>query len=265
MALLECNFFAESLGMCSSMNVVLPQPTLGQIGLKGTASGGNDGFPVLYLLHGMSDDHTIWIRRTSVERYATQYGIAIVMPNVHRSYYSDMACGLKYWQFVSEELPAIVKSFFHVSDKREDTFVAGLSMGGFGALKLGLNKPEKFAACASLSGAICPRHLAGVMPDRQAEFKNIFGDISNIEGSINDLYHVSEKLAEHKQDAPEIFMTCGTSDFLYDENLRFKAHLEKIGLEFVYREGPGTHEWGYWDKEIQEVIRWLPLKNRKRV
>ena len=114
--------------MTSSVNVVLPQNTSGQIGLKGVAA--DDGCPVLYLLHGMSDDHSTWIRRTSVERYATQYGLALVMPNAHRSYYTDMACGLKYWTYVSEELPRLMHTFFKISDRREDTFVAGLSMGG---------------------------------------------------------------------------------------------------------------------------------------
>jgi len=89
--------------MCSSAYVILPQTTSGQIGMKGI--GSPDGCPVLYLLHGLSDDHSIWLRRTCIERYATAYGIAVVMPNGHRSYYSDMASGLKYFTYISEELP----------------------------------------------------------------------------------------------------------------------------------------------------------------
>ena len=107
---------------------------------------------MLYLLHGLSDDHTAWLRYTSIERYATARGLAVVMPAVHRSFYADEAHGHAYWHFVSEELPAIVAAFFRLSERREDTFVAGLSMGGYGALKLGLHHPERFAAVASLSG-----------------------------------------------------------------------------------------------------------------
>lgn len=98
--------------------------------------------PTLYLLHGLSDDDSIWLRRTSIERYVAQMGIAVVMPQVHRSFYTDMAAGGQYWTFISEELPALARSFFPLSAKREDNFVAGLSMGGYGALKLGLRKPE---------------------------------------------------------------------------------------------------------------------------
>ena len=109
---------------------------------------------MLYLLHGLSDDHTAWLRYTSIERYATARGLAVVMPAVHRSFYADEAHGHAYWQFVSEELPRIVAAFFRLSERPEDTFVAGLSMGGYGALKLGLHHPERFAAVASLSGAV---------------------------------------------------------------------------------------------------------------
>lgn len=262
MALLECNFFAESLGMASTVNVVLPQSTMGQIGMKGI--GSPDGCPVLYLLHGMSDDHSIWLRRTSIERYATMYGIAVVMPNVHRSYYTDMVCGLNYFRYVSEELPAIIGSFFKVSQKREDTFVAGLSMGGYGAFKLALNCPDRYAAAASLSGAIRPTHLASVMPDRLAEFNNIFGSLDRIPGSVNDLYFMAEKAAQEKTELPALFQICGTDDFLYQENLLFKAHLEKCGIPFKYKEAPGTHEWGFWDTHIQDVLRWLPIRHKEK-
>ena len=125
MALIQCDFFSESLGFSTSMNVILPQPA-------------RERYRVLYLLHGMSDDHTIWCRRTSIERYVDPLGLAVVMPAVHRGYYTDMAAGYRYWTFISEELPALARSFFPLSHKREDTFVAGLSMGGYGAFKLAL-------------------------------------------------------------------------------------------------------------------------------
>ncbi len=191
MALMECSFFSESLGMCSSAYVILPQTTMGQIGMTG--AGSPDSCPVLYLLHGLSDDHSIWLRRTSIERYAAAYGIAVVMPNGHRSYYSDMSSGLKYFTYISEELPKIMGSFFKFSRKKEDTFVAGLSMGGFGAMKLALNCPDQFAAAGCFSSAIRPGHLLSIIPERQAEFACIFGDMNNIPGSCNDMYHLAEK------------------------------------------------------------------------
>ena len=147
---LRCDFFSEALSLSTSMTVLLPQRTTTQIGMEGHASDGPP--PVLYLLHGLSDDDTIWLRRTSIERYAAPLGLAVVMPQVHRSFYTDQAYGGRYWTFLTEELPELVGSLFRVSDRREDTFVAGLSMGGYGALKWALRHPERFAAAASLSG-----------------------------------------------------------------------------------------------------------------
>ncbi len=239
------------------MTVILPQNTRRQIGMTGKA--GAKKHPVLYLLHGMSDDHTIWLRRTSIERYAASLGLAVVMPAAARSYYTDMHFGLKYWTFISEELPALVESFFPISDKREDTFAAGLSMGGYGAFKLALSRPDKFAAAASLSGALDPHELSKTTPDRNLEHLTIFGDKS-IHGTPNDLYHVSRQLAKSGAEKPRLFQCCGTEDFLYQDNLKFKAHLESLSFDLTYEEGPGTHEWGYWDTHIQKVLSWLPLK-----
>src|SRR3954454_13731935 len=135
MALLRCDFFSDVLGLSTSMTAILPQSTSAQIGMSGSVGGGLP--PVLYLLHGLSDDDTTWLRRTSVERYVAPLGLAVVMPQVHRSFYTDQAHGGRYWTFLSEELPAVVNSFFTVSDRREDTFVAGLSMGGLRRVQVG--------------------------------------------------------------------------------------------------------------------------------
>src|SRR3954451_16849323 len=133
MALLRCDFFSDVLGLSTSMTVILPQSTSAQIGMSGSAGSGAP--PVLYLLHGLSDDDTTWLRRTSIVRYVAPLGLAVVMPQVHPSFYTDQAHGGRYWTFLSEELPAVVSSLFRITDRREDTFVAGLSMGGYGAFK----------------------------------------------------------------------------------------------------------------------------------
>lgn len=258
MALFESSFFSESLGMCVTVNIVMPQSTLGQIGMKGV--GTPDGCPVLYLLHGLSDDHSIWLRRTSVERYAAQYGLALVMPNVHRSFYTNMKNGLRYWDFISYELPEVVGSFFKVSRKREDTFVAGLSMGGYGALKLAFNKPECFAAAGAFSACTDMLTIHQSLPGFEPEYRNIFGSEEEIRGSMNDLFHMVEKAAAEKTVLPQIYMACGTSDFLYQRNLEFKAHLEKNNIPFQWTEGPGSHEWGFWDHYIQEFLKMLPIQ-----
>jgi len=256
MALMECSIFSESIGMCTNVHVIVPQPTLGQIGLSGV--GKPDGCPVLYLLHGLSDDHSIWLRRTSIERYATQFGIAVVMPNCHRSWYTDMPNGLLYWKYLSEELPKLINGMFRFSQKREDTFVAGLSMGGYGTYKLALNQPERFAAAGCFSSAVNPWKFADHAPDRDLEIKSIYGnDLDANVGTLNDLYATAEKQVKAKTELPKFFIACGTEDFLYQENLDFNAHLTKLGIPFEFRQEPGTHEWGFWDRQILAYLNWL--------
>jgi len=217
-------------------------------------------FPTLWLLHGLSDDHTIWQRRTSIERYAMPLGIAVVMPAVARSFYTDMKHGLPYWTFVSEELPRIARSFFPLSERREDNFVAGLSMGGYGAFKLALSHPDRYAAAASLSGALdIVRITSGTDGEVSSEMQNTFGAPESVRGSRNDLLFLASELASSKRPCPALFQCCGTEDFLYQDNLTFREHTHTLGLPLDYRECPGTHDWGFWDEHIQHVLRWLPI------
>src|SRR5215213_755190 len=218
MAHVRCDFFSDVLGLSTSMTVVLPQATSAQIGMTGAAGEGLP--PVLYLLHGLSDDDTIWLRRTSIERYAAPLGLAVVMPQVHRSFYTDEAVGGRYWTFLSEELPALVYSFFRLSDRREDTFVAGLSMGGYGALKWALRDPQRFAAAASLSGALDLERLraTGPRPEDPSLFRRVLGE-EPAAGTANDLFALADGADASK--LPRLWVGCGTSDVLFDDNVRF--------------------------------------------
>jgi len=253
MALIDCKFFSETLGLSSSMRVILPEETQGQIGLAGHSRGARH--PTLYLLHGLSDDETIWSRRTSIERYATALGLAVVMPNVHKSFYVNMKHGLRYWDFVSEELVLKARSFFPLSSRREDTFVAGLSMGGSGAFLLGLRKPEQYAAAASLSGAF---DLAATR--RGEEFALAFGADADLRGTEYDFFHLASRLGSSDSPRPRLYQCCGTEDFLYEENVRLRDHLRGLPFDYTYEEGPGKHDWAYWDAMIQRVLAWLPLR-----
>ncbi|MBN1672597.1 MAG: esterase family protein [Kiritimatiellae bacterium] len=252
MALIHCDFYSEVLGLASSMLVVLPRESGPEI--RGRRH------PVLYLLHGLSDDHTVWLRQTAIERYAVSRGLAVVMPNVHRSFYTDMASGLNYWTFISEELPELARSFFPLSAERQANFVAGLSMGGYGAFKLALRCPGKFSAAASLSGAL---DVAGMFRERGEDWRRelalIFGSEEAVAGSENDLFFLAERLAGARA-RPRFYQCCGRSDSLLEENRRFRAHLKHLKFRFTYREGPGGHTWDYWDQMIQRVVRWLPVR-----
>ncbi len=245
MALMRCDFFSEVLQVSTSMTVILPQEAPSQIGLSGRALAGE--FPTLYLLHGLSDDDTTWVRRTSIERYVAPLGLAVVMPQGGRSFYTDEAHGNRYWTFLSEELPALAKSFFRLSDRREDTFVAGLSMGGYGALKWALRQPQRFAGAAALSAAVDVQRVRQHDP---ALWDNVFGDTD--EGD-NDLFHILDLAT----DLPRLYLACGTEDPLYAGNVRFREAAARRGAEVSVDFVPGGHDWGYWDAAIQKVLAWL--------
>ncbi|MCU1617300.1 MAG: esterase [Frankiales bacterium] len=256
MAHLRCDFFAETLSLSTSMTVLLPQRTTTQVGMAGVTVEGPP--PVLYLLHGLSDDDTIWLRRTSIERYVSPLGLAVIMPQVHRSFYTDEAYGGRYWTFLSEELPELVSSLFRVSDRREDTFVAGLSMGGYGALKWALRQPERFAAAASLSGAL---HVAGprsarLRPEDPRLFERCFGD-REVAGSPDDLLALVHGADPAR--LPSLYVCCGTEDQLVDDTLLFADAARARGIPLTTGFGPGAHDWAYWDARIQDVVAWLPL------
>ena len=261
MAHLRCDFFSEALSLSTSMTVLLPQRTTTQIGMEGRTSDGPP--PVLYLLHGLSDDDTIWLRRTSIERYAAPLGLAVVMPQVHRSFYADQAYGGRYWTFLTEELPELVGSLFRVSDRREDTFVAGLSMGGYGALKWALRQPERFAAAASLSGARGHRraaHRARSAPRTRGSFERIFGDRGPRRRAGRPA--LAARAGRRRRPCPRCTSaaaprTC-SSRTTSPSGTRPPPPGRRVTADF----GPGAHDWAYWDATIQDVLAWLPLESR---
>jgi S-formylglutathione hydrolase FrmB len=251
-AFVQAHFFSEVLGLSVQADVVLPQRTRGQIGMAGAARD-DERHPVLFLLHGLSDDHSIWMRRTSIERYASEVGLAVVMPAVHRSFYADQVTGYRYWTYVSEELPDLVRGFFPLSDRREDTFVAGLSMGGYGAMKWALRRPGSVAAAVSLSGALDVASL-----ELGDELTATFGDRERLRRDGNDLLD----LVAHADPAalPRLRAWCGTEDDLLGHNRRFRDAALAAGVALRYDEGPGGHDWARWDEQIRDVVDWLPVR-----
>ena len=255
MAHLQMDFFSQALQVGSSIDVILPETAAGAIGIESRAT---DDPSVLYLLHGMSDDHTIWMRRTSVERYAAQYGLAVVMPAVGRSFYADMVSGPAYWTYVSEELPAIVARCFRVGTGKPKTFVAGLSMGGYGAMKCALTFPERFAAVGAFSGSLDLRFrfdqvADGGLEERLArDVRLAFGDPPRLKPD-DDLVELARR-ASGRPDLPAIYIACGSEDFLFDANERYHETLTELGIDHDYTVEPGIHEWGFWDRHIERFL-----------
>lgn len=262
MILNEIYFFSDTLGFHTSMYVLMPKRTLSEMKSKRAPR-----YRTLYLLHGHSDDHTAWQRWTSIERYVEGLNLAVVMPAVHLSFYNDMAHGGKYWQFISEEVPAVVRDLFPLSSERKDNFVAGLSMGGYGAYKLALTHPERYAAAASLSGALDIRAVVNPRSDRNnriwlAEMRTVFGDLSKVPGSKHDLMTLAKKVAKGSI-KPRLYQCCGTEDMLHADNIHFRDAVRKLPLDLTYEEGRGEHNWAYWDRMIQSVLAWMFARGGK--
>ena len=243
MATVTCRIPSAMLGQDTTVEMVLPL--------------GNTPPPVLYLLHGLSDDQSGWLRRTSIERYALTHGLAVVMPCGGRSFYCNMADGTRYWDYIGEELPAFVEHTFQVATGRANTFVAGLSMGGYGALKLALKHPKRYAAAATLSGAFLQDWLQLNHPELYAAD---FPDTPKFRGSAHDPFVWATEFAQTGQPRPLLFMAAGTDDWLYSQSVELHNHLEKLGFNVKWVSAPGNHDWHFWDTHIQEVLDWLPLK-----
>lgn len=243
------NCFSDVLEVGITFNVVLPQVTKSQIGVASREPAGPP--PLLYLLHGLSDDHSAWMRYTSIERYAAERGLAVVMPAVGRSFYADERTGHPYWTFVSEELPELVASFVNVTDDPAKTYVAGLSMGGYGTLKLALNHPQRYAAAASLSGVADIRGLRAA-GEREQLFSRVFaGEIADSEDPLRLLAQADPATL------PRLWIGCGTEDLLFDGNRRFAEQARAAGAEVTTDFPPGDHEWSLWDAQLPGVLDFL--------
>lgn len=253
MARITLDFHSDALGHAASAIVILPQAARTQIGMAAERS--ERRLRTLWLLHGLSDDHTIWSRRTPIERYAANYGIAVVMPNGGKSWYTDMAHGENYYTFISEELPEICRSFFcGMSAAREDNFIAGLSMGGYGALKIALRNPNSYAAAASFSGALDVASHGRVFTAPHY-WSDVFGEIDQIAGSENDVYALAAKA--DPATLPRLYVACGTEDAFLPDNRRLRDLLTERGLPLTYHECPGGHTWELWDQEVQAALKFF--------
>ena len=266
MALFSCSFFSKSLLTTTKITVIIPSPTSRQaisMPLRELYSNGlydHKNIPVLYLLHGMFEDETTWLRRSNIERYAQEESIVVVMPYAENSYYLDMAHGSAYFTYMTKELPLFLKNTFGICHDRNKTAVAGLSMGGYGAFLMALCCPECFYAFASLSGALDLEWITNIAKEQGLSHfvDNVVGENAKPSGSAYDLFYLTQNALEKEESLPQCYLSCGVEDeSCYGMNQKMKKHLDTIGYPHVYIEGPGGHEWDYWDKEIRNVLKWL--------
>ena len=248
MAFINCTFNSVLLRKSVALNAVIPQKPRG---------AAQEKYRTLFLFHGLSDDYTAWCRYTSIERYARDYNIAVIMADGGRSFYTDAANGFPYWSFISDELPEFAASMFPISLEKKDCFAAGLSMGGYGALKLGLRCPERFSAVAGLSPVVDleARFSAPESAPWVPELENIFVSPGEARRSGNDLFTLAENAVKSSAALPRMLSICGTEDFMIQDNRKFNSFMKNISYpEFYSYEYPGNHNWSFWDKHIQSAL-----------
>ena len=259
MALFRCSFRSKVLQMDTIANVVIPYDHYDLQGNPGQYD------KVLYLLHGLKQNADAWQRLSSAERYANYYGYCLVMPEVQRSFYTDMEMGMPYFTYITEELPEMMHQMFRLPNRPDHTFVGGLSMGGYGALKCVLNHPEKYA------GAICLS--SGFFTLNRAEFliQNYYpkGELQAILGpelqaaEDDDMEKVMQRHAV-QQHKPYLYLACGTEDPLYPRTVEMRNLLRKNGLDVTYEEWPGIHDWRFWDVGLEKGMIFMNEQLKKR-
>ena len=254
MAFFQCNCHSFVLESSYTLNVILPQSIAGQPA---------EGYPTLWLLHGLGNNASDWARRTRIERYALKREIAVVMPDGGRSFYKNIPKGLRYGDFFQEELHDLARSFFPLSAKRKDNFIAGLSMGGYGAFLLALSQPERYAAAASFSGPIdmpsCFANLSEDTPLKPDEASHLLSDVPKARGSKYDLIALAKQQLANGFPLPDLYACCGKQDFLHPCNLHFVTQAEKLSLPLTYEDWEGNHNWSLFDQMVAKFIDELPL------
>ncbi|HHT96751.1 MAG TPA: esterase family protein [Clostridiales bacterium] len=262
MILNQCNFFSKTLQNHVNVNVLIPSLPDNEClhASYDEIYPHNKKHKTIYLLHGALDDYSSWLRHTSIERYAQEKGLAVVMPSGQNGFYSNAKYGLNYFDFITEELPRFAQSTFNLSKEREDNFIAGPSMGGYGATKCALSKPEQYAGFCNLSGAVAPNILEPRMVEKGFDFFRydlIFAGSDKVPGSKDDLYLLAKNLKESKN-KPKAYIACAIEDLInYDMNVNLKEELERSGFDVCFRDGHGGHDWKYWDECIENFLDWI--------
>jgi S-formylglutathione hydrolase FrmB len=210
---------------------------------------------VLYLLHGLSDDGSAWQRYTSIEAVAALYGLVVVMPSAGRSFYTDQPNGQKYFSYLTEELPGYLKDVFGLAPRRDDTLIAGNSMGGYGAFKAAFLHPELYSAAASFSGVLSYLFITAYPNDpRREEFEYLFGNLDRLVGSEHDPAEWLKRAASNPTDLPKLFASCGRQDDLFLLNTMFYSTCQSLGIPLDYHEEEGFHDWFFWNEQIQRFL-----------
>ena len=261
MALLSCEYFSAARKSAQSFNVILPLDAMP--GSEETAADGEGPFKTIYLLHGYSGSRNDWLRYSDIELWAKKYNYAVIMPDGGNSFYLDNEdTGEGFGDHIGRELVSLTRRMFPLSHRRLDTVIAGLSMGGFGALRNGLMYSETFGAIIALSSALITEEVAAMQPGTgnaiapYGYYRHTFGDPGKLSGSDKDPKHLAEECVKRGL-MPDIFLACGTEDFLYAQNTDYHTHLQAIGYPHQWRTQEGNHDFNFWNKAMPAALEWL--------
>lgn len=262
MAIIEVNFISKCLMRTVTFNAIIPVDKFG----PQAENAEQKPLKTLYLLHGIFGNYTDWVNGTRIQAWAEANDLAVIMPSgENRFYLDDEKSGELYGEFIGKELVEFTRKLFPLSDKREDTFIAGLSMGGYGAIRNGLKYAENFGCVIGLSAALVhdtwkdADNSAPIFTFRRNYYEVIFGEYDKVKGSDKDPKALLLKLKEEGRPVPKMYLCCGTEDGLVTANRDFRDFLNENGVDFTYVEGPGKHDWVFWDTYIKKVLDWLPL------
>lgn len=265
MALIQVNFISKSLMRIVPMNVILP---VDKIAYPGMPEENAAPYKTLYLLHGILGNYTDWISGTNIQRWAEEKNLAVVMPSGDNMFYVDQKeCQNYYGEFIGKELVEMTRKMFPLSHKREDTFIAGLSMGGYGAIRNGLKYHDTFGYIAGLSSAILIDGIENrtnespFFMERKDYAERVFGDLAKVKDSDMNPRWLVNRLEQEKVELPKMYLACGTEDSLLEVSRSFRDYLKSTNIDLTYEEGSGGHEWDFWNRYIKKVIDWLPLEN----
>lgn len=262
MAIIEVNFISKCLMRTVTFNAIIPVDKFG----PQAENAEQKPLKTLYLLHGIFGNYTDWVNGTRIQAWAEANDLAVIMPSgENRFYLDDEKSGELYGEFIGKELVEFTRKLFPLSDKREDTFIAGLSMGGYGAIRNGLKYAESFGCVIGLSAALVhdtwkdADNSAPIFTFRRSYYEAIFGEYDKVKGSDKDPKALLLKLKEEGRPVPKMYLCCGTEDGLVTANRDFRDFLNENGVDLTYVEGPGKHDWVFWDTYIKKVLDWLPL------
>lgn len=243
MAVLDCFYDSEVLGGKTALRAILPEHVP-----VATA-------PVFYLLHGLDGTYLSWYDNTKLEPLAARYGVVIIMPDAKNSFYTDTVNGERYYTQITREMPRRIEHYFGLRGERH---IAGISMGGHGAYKIALLNPEDFVTVGSFSGVLdlVANINDGISERKTAVLKEVIGEQLAVSGTENDLFDLARKTTASGRKLPRFYQFCGTEDFLYDMNRKFRDLARQLRLDLTYLEGPGDHTWPCWARQIEHYIPW---------